>query len=165
MGTVVRCPACTLTASEMNPPTAPAGFAPTPWTLVLRARGESPEARVALSELCATYYQPVFRFLRREGRDEDAARELAQEFFARVLQHGDLGAADPSRGRFRSYLLGAVKHFLADHRKQPGRQKRGGGRRPRPWTRRSPTKAPRWTFPMPRPKCRTRGSTANGRWP
>jgi RNA polymerase sigma factor (sigma-70 family) len=114
----------------MNPAAGPAEFAPTRWTLVLRARGESPEARAALSDLCAAYYQPVFRFLRREGRDDDVARELAQEFFARVLQHGDLGAADPSRGRFRSYLLGAVKHFLADQRKQAGRQKRGGGAMP-----------------------------------
>lgn len=94
---------------------------------MLRARGETPEARAALSELCEVCYQPVFRFLRRDGRDDEAARELAQEFFARILQRGDLGAADPSRGRFRSYLLGAVKHFLADQRKREGCQKRGGG--------------------------------------
>jgi RNA polymerase sigma factor (sigma-70 family) len=102
-------------------------FAPTRWTLVLRARDETPEARSALSDLCAAYYEPVFRFLRREGRDEDLARELTQGFFARVLQHGGLGAADPGRGRFRSYLLGAVKHFLADCRKHAGREKRGSG--------------------------------------
>ncbi len=102
-------------------------FAPTRWTLVLRARGESSEARTALGELCEAYYQPVFRFLRREGREEDAARELAQEFFARLLAGNALVAADPRRGRFRSYLLGAVKHFLADQRKQEQRLKRGGG--------------------------------------
>lgn len=111
----------------MNTADAISPFAPTRWTLVLRARGETPEARAALSDLCAAYYQPVFRFLRREGRDDETARELTQEFFARVLQHGELGAADPGRGRFRSYLLGAVKHFLADQRKHAGRQKRGGG--------------------------------------
>ena len=104
-----------------------ATFAPTRWTLVLRARGESAEARGALSELCEAYYQPVFRFLRREGREEDAARELTQEFFARLLAGGGLGAADPRRGRFRSYLLGAVKHFLADQRDREQRQKRGSG--------------------------------------
>src|SRR6185295_12740025 len=87
-------------------------FAATRWTLVLRARGESVEARTALSELCEAYYQPVLRFLRREGREEDAARELAQEFFARVLAGGGFDEADPERGRFRSYLLGALKHFL-----------------------------------------------------
>lgn len=93
----------------------------------MRAQGESPQARAALSELCASYYLPVHRFLCREGRDEDSARELAQEFFARILQRGELGAAEPGRGKFRSYLLGAVKHFLADQRKHEGRQKRGGG--------------------------------------
>lgn len=69
----------------------------------------------------------MLRFLRREGRDEDAARELAQEFFARVLSSGGLGDADPARGKFRSYLLGALKHFLADQRKRAARLKRGGG--------------------------------------
>jgi len=102
-------------------------FAPTRWTLVLRAQGTSPEARAALGELCEAYYQPVYRFLRREGHAEDAAQDLAQGFFAKVLERGDLGAADPARGRFRSYLLGAVKHFLADSRKHERRQKRGGG--------------------------------------
>ena len=110
-----------------NAPQFSANFAPTRWTLVLRARGGSVEARGALSELCEAYYQPVFRFLRREGREEDAARELTQEFFARLLAGNGLGAADPRRGRFRSYLLGAVKHFLGDQRKQEQRLKRGGG--------------------------------------
>ncbi len=114
----------------MNAETEPnrsAPFAPTRWTLVLRARGETPEARAALSELCDAYYQPVLRFLRREGRDEEAARELTQDFFARILARGALGEADPERGRFRSYLLGALKHFLADQRKHERRLKRGGG--------------------------------------
>jgi RNA polymerase sigma-70 factor (ECF subfamily) len=102
-------------------------FAPTRWTLILRARGETPEARAALSELCEAYYQPVLRFLRREGRDEDAARELTQGFFARILSNGAFEQADPERGRFRSYLLGALKHFLADQRKREDRLKRGGG--------------------------------------
>src|SRR5688572_25325283 len=104
-----------------------ANFAATRWTLILRARGESVEARAALSELCEAYYQPVLRFLRREGRDEDAARELAQEFFARVLGGSGFDEADPERGHFRSHLLGALKHFLADHRKRERRLKRGGG--------------------------------------
>jgi RNA polymerase sigma-70 factor (ECF subfamily) len=109
------------------PDAQPAAFCPTRWTLILRARGETPEARAALSELCEAYYQPVLRFLRREGRDEDGARELTQEFFARVLAHGGFDEADPERGRFRSYLLGALKHFLADQRKHERRLKRGGG--------------------------------------
>lgn len=101
-------------------------FAPTRWTLVLRARGGTPEAGAALSELCAAYYEPVLQFLRREGRDDDSARELTQAFFARVLAHDGLASADPERGRFRSYLLGALKHFLADQRKRDHRLKRGG---------------------------------------
>lgn len=103
-------------------------FLPTRWTLVLRAQGESDEGRAALSELCGNYYQPVLRFLLREGRDEDTARELTQEFFARILGRGAIGGADPARGRFRTYLLGALKHFLADHRDAQQRAKRGGGR-------------------------------------
>jgi DNA-directed RNA polymerase specialized sigma24 family protein len=101
-------------------------FVPTRWTLVLRASGDTPESRVALSELCEAYYQPVFRFLRREGRTDDAAQELTQEFFSRMLKRSDL-KADPERGRFRSYLLGGVKHFLADQRKAANREKRGSG--------------------------------------
>jgi RNA polymerase sigma factor (sigma-70 family) len=114
----------------MNPPATTSPFAPTRWTLVLRAQGATPEARIALSELCGAYYQPVFRFLCREGRPTDAAQELAQEFFARVLRRGELGNADPARGRFRSYLLGALKHFLVDCRKRAGARKRGGGVEP-----------------------------------
>jgi RNA polymerase sigma factor (sigma-70 family) len=102
-------------------------FVPTRWTLVLRARGDAPEARTALNELCETYYEPVLRFLQREGRDEDNARELAQDFFTRILTRGGFSQADPDRGRFRSYLLGALKHFLADQRKREQRLKRGGG--------------------------------------
>ncbi|MBK9138425.1 MAG: sigma-70 family RNA polymerase sigma factor [Verrucomicrobia bacterium] len=114
----------------MDAPTStpsPDHFVQTRWTLVLRARGDSTEARRALGELCEAYWQPVFRFLQREGRDTDTARELTQAFFARLLQRGDLGHADPNRGRFRSYLLGAVKHFLADLRKHAAREKRCGG--------------------------------------
>jgi RNA polymerase sigma factor (sigma-70 family) len=102
-------------------------FAPTRWTLVLRARGDSAESQVALSELCEAYYQPVLRFLRREGRDEDSARELAHDFFARVLAGGGFDGADPERGHFRSYLLGALRHFLADQRDHARRLKRGSG--------------------------------------
>lgn len=81
---------------------------------------------MALAELCEAYWMPVYRFLRRE-RDEERARELTQEFFARVLARGGVAGADPARGRFRSFLLGAVKHFLADVRDHENRLKRGGG--------------------------------------
>lgn len=102
-------------------------FVPTRWTKVLQARGESAEAQTALGELCAAYWQPVFAFIRREGRDEETARDLTQEFFKRLLAHHGLDTVEPSRGRFRSYLLGAVKHFLSDERARAGAAKRGGG--------------------------------------
>jgi len=102
-------------------------FCTTRWTLVMRSRGEAAESRAALGELCEAYWPPVFRFLRREGRNEDESRELAQEFFARLLARGGVGNVDPTRGRFRSYLLGALKHFLAERRRNENREKRGGG--------------------------------------
>lgn len=110
----------------MSPHASPA-FVTTHWTHVVAARGETPAARAALGDLCAAYWTPVFRFLVREGRDEDAARELTQEFFARLLQRSGVAGADPSRGKFRSYLLGAVRHFLGDVRDSERRGKRGGG--------------------------------------
>jgi RNA polymerase sigma-70 factor (ECF subfamily) len=118
-----------MSMQETSPGTTPpmGGFVPTRWTLVLRAQGATAESRAALSDLCASYYEPVRRFLQREGRDEDAARELAQEFFAGVLARGGLGVADPGKGLFRTYLLGAVKHFLFDQRKHAARAKRGAG--------------------------------------
>ena len=107
-------------------------FVATRWTVVAKAKGGDTAAKTALSELCAAYYAPVNTFLRAEGRTEDAARELAHEFFARVLAGGALGGADAARGRFRSYLLGALKHFLADSRAHANREKRGGGIAPEP---------------------------------
>lgn len=102
-------------------------FQATRWTLVSRSRGGDASAKAALSELCAAYYEPVVVFLRREGRGDDAARELAHGFFAGLLEGGALRNADEQRGRFRSYLLGALKHFLADQRDQEMAVKRGGG--------------------------------------
>jgi RNA polymerase sigma-70 factor (ECF subfamily) len=102
-------------------------FVTTRWTRVVAARGGSAEAQQALSDLCAAYYAPVVTFLRAEGRDEDAARELAHAFFAGVLERQSLGGAEPGRGRFRSYLLGALKHFLSRQRDRAQTAKRGGG--------------------------------------
>jgi RNA polymerase sigma-70 factor (ECF subfamily) len=76
--------------------------------------------------LCAAYYESVVAFLRREGRSDDAAREVAHAFFECVLTDG-VGSPDHKRGRFRSYLLGALKHFLSKHRDAALAGKRGGG--------------------------------------
>jgi RNA polymerase sigma-70 factor (ECF subfamily) len=107
--------------------TSPGNFAATRWTLVAQAKGDDPAAQSALSELCAAYYAPVVAFLRADGRGDDAARDLAHAFFTRVLGGGSLAGADAARGRFRSYLLGAVKHFVADQRDRDAAAKRGGG--------------------------------------
>jgi RNA polymerase sigma-70 factor (ECF subfamily) len=122
-----------LTASQSSPARAAPhdAFVTTQWTRVLEARGDSADAKAALSDLCAAYYAPVFAFVRRNSPDENAARDLTQEFFARLLAGRSLNA-DPQRGRFRSYLLTAVKNFLADMRDHANAAKRGGGQVPVP---------------------------------
>jgi len=113
-----------------SPPTegiAAPNFVTTRWTQVLAARGPSPEARAALGELCEAYWTPIFRFVRRSGYDEDAARDQTQEFIAQLLARNGLDTVEPSKGRFRSFLLGAVKHFLADQLDRARAAKRGGG--------------------------------------
>ena len=94
---------------------------------MLGACGDSPDAKAALGDLCAAYYAPVLAFVRRNASDEDAARDLTQEFFSRLLARQGIDNVDPQRGRFRSFLLGAVKHFLADMRDHAHRLKRGAG--------------------------------------
>ena len=102
-------------------------FLTTRWTQVSRAKADSAEGRRALAELCGAYYEPVAEFLRCELRNADAARDLAHDFFANALGGGAIVRAEEERGRFRSYLLGAVKHFLSHHREAARRVKRGGG--------------------------------------
>jgi RNA polymerase sigma-70 factor (ECF subfamily) len=118
-----------VSSSDANraPSSDPEVFATTHWTRVLASHGDSPRARQALSDLCAACYGPVVAFLRGEGRSEDEARELAHEFFAKVLEGPAFAGADPRHGRFRSYLLGALKHFIANRRAHDSREKRGGG--------------------------------------
>lgn len=107
-------------------------FRTTRWTQVVAAHGKSPEAKQALRELCETYYGPVELFVRRSraGMNQDRAddaRDLTHEFFAKLLEGNSLDNADRTRGRFRSYLLGAVKHFLSDQQDREQTLKRGGG--------------------------------------
>lgn len=103
------------------------GFHTTHWTQVFQARESSGAGLDALRDLCAGYYAPVIAFLRRQGNSADAARDLAHEFFARMLAGDAIGSVDRAQGRFRSYLLGAVKHFVAHLRESGQRQRRGGG--------------------------------------
>lgn len=104
-----------------------AGFHTTRWTRVCLAKVPSDDGRRALAELCEAYYEPVIAFLRCELRDAETAREMSHAFFEQVLGGGRIHAADRARGRFRSYLLGAAKHFLGHYRESVSRLKRGGG--------------------------------------
>ena len=106
----------------------PAYFATTRWSVVLAAgkRG-SDEARQALAALCETYWFPLYTYLRRKGHHAEEAQDLTQEFFTRLIEKNYLKDVQPGHGRFRSYLLVALKHFLADEWQKNRAQKRGGG--------------------------------------
>jgi RNA polymerase sigma factor (sigma-70 family) len=105
------------------------GFAATRWTLVLSAaRGsETPRAAAALAELCRIYWYPLYAYVRRRNYDVHQAEDLTQEFFARLLEKNDLADVDRRKGKFRAFLLAALKHFLANQRRNSRAQKRGGG--------------------------------------
>ena len=90
------------------------------------AKSPSPQARAALEELCGSYWYPVYAFVRRRGEQAEDARDLTQGFFARLLEKDYLEAADPERGRFRTFLLTAVSRFLSNERARENTQKRGG---------------------------------------
>lgn len=106
-------------------------FATTRWSVVLAA-GDSRtvESKEALSALCRAYWYPLYAFVRRQGRDADEAQDLTQEFFARFLEKNYLKGLRPDLGKFRSYLLASMKHFLANEWDRARAQKRGGGRAP-----------------------------------
>jgi len=101
-------------------------FDTTRWSIVLRARGEAGEARVALQALCMRYRPPVLAYIRRRGYGAESAEDLTQTFFTRFLEQAYHAAADPARGRFRAFLLTALKRFLIDSDEENRAQKRGG---------------------------------------
>lgn len=103
-------------------------FVTTHWSVVLAAQGASPAAHDALEKLCRSYWQPIYSFLRREGRTAEDAQDLTQSFFAQLLERGDFNAVRREKGRLRSYLLGSLKHFLANDRRRAMTLKRGEGR-------------------------------------
>jgi RNA polymerase sigma-70 factor (ECF subfamily) len=103
-------------------------FEATRWSIVVAAGGtDSERAQKALEHLCSAYWYPLYAFIRRHGHDPHDAQDLTQEFFARLLAKNYLGTADPEKGRFRSFLLGALKHFLASEWDRARAAKRGGG--------------------------------------
>lgn len=101
-------------------------FDTTRWSVVLQARGNPEEARPALEALCRTYRPPVLAFVRGCGYQPAAAEDLTQAFFASFLERSWYRSADPERGRFRSFLLTALKRFLIDASRESGTLTRGG---------------------------------------
>ncbi len=110
-------------------PDAGGVFATTHWSVVLAARdGGSPPADEAMEKLCRAYWPPLYAYIRREGHSATDAQDLTQEFFARLLAKDYLQHLRHQEGKFRSFLLTFLKHFLSDERDKAGAQKRGGGK-------------------------------------
>lgn len=103
-------------------------FTTTHWSVVLAAKDEvAPEATQALAELCRIYWYPLYAYVRRKGHSVADAQDLTQEFFARLLEKHYLGSVDRRKGKFRSFLLASLEHFLAKEWTRAHRLKRGGG--------------------------------------
>ena len=103
------------------------GFETTHWSMVIRAGGDGSESDAALEKLCRAYWPPIYTWVRSQGHSVEEAQDLTQEFFARMLRYGSVARANPELGRFRSFLLGALKNFLANEWHRARTQKRGGG--------------------------------------
>lgn len=102
-------------------------FSTTHWSVVISAGNrESPPAAAALEQLCRIYWYPLYAFVRREGYSPADAEDLTQAFFARLLEKHYLGQVEPKKGKFRSFLLAALRHFLSDQRDRDRAVKRGG---------------------------------------
>jgi RNA polymerase sigma-70 factor (ECF subfamily) len=118
-----------LTSEQSTPSTTAPGdiFATTHWTVVLAAgRRSTPQSARALEELCRAYWFPLYAYVRRRGHSKEDAEDLTQAFFARFLEQNYLEGLSAERGRFRAFLLAALKHFLANEWDRSQRQKRGG---------------------------------------
>jgi RNA polymerase sigma factor (sigma-70 family) len=103
-------------------------FVTTRWTIVLTAgRTDTTQAQAALEKLCQTYWYPIYAYVRRQGHSPEDAQDLTQEFFARLIAKNYVRDVDPSKGKFRSFLLASLKHFLANEWDKSRAQKRGGG--------------------------------------
>lgn len=110
----------------MNLRDAPRRLATTRWSMIARAAAPSGEQQQALGELCRLYWFPLYSFARRAGHSAEDSAELTQEFLSEFLARGDVGKTSPERGRFRSYLLQAMRNFLANEWRKERAQKRGG---------------------------------------
>lgn len=110
----------------------PAQFGQTQWSVVLAAAGKRDVALAeqSLEKLCRVYWLPLYTYIRRQGESPHDAQDLTQEFFARLLEKDFLCSVDQTKGRFRSFLLASLKHFLSNQRDRARAQKRGGGQPP-----------------------------------
>ena len=112
---------------DLSVPATGRDFCTTHWSMVLRAGdAQSPGSLDALEKLCRAYWYPLYAYVRRKGTDAHGAQDLTQEFFARLLQDNSLASVQPSKGRFRSFLIASLNHYLANDWKHSQRQKRGG---------------------------------------
>jgi RNA polymerase sigma factor (sigma-70 family) len=108
-----------------------ASFDTTRWSMVLAVGdGDTVLSREALAELCRRYWMPLYTYVRRRGHGVEEAEDLVQEFFARLLASNSIERAEPERGKFRTYLLSCLDHFLANEWDKAHAQKRGGGQTP-----------------------------------
>ena len=124
---MVRVICVSVPEKNLGPVSAAASFVTTHWSVVLRAGNQhSPESASSLEKLCCVYWHPLYGYVRRQGKNPHDAQDLTQEFFSCLLASHSLGAVHPSKGRFRSFLIAALNHFLANDWKQARRQKRGG---------------------------------------
>jgi RNA polymerase sigma-70 factor (ECF subfamily) len=117
------------TAADASAQQVRAAFTTTHWSMVLEAQGESPAAQEALEKLCRTYWRPIFVFVRRQGLPPAEAEDITQGFFAQLLERKKFNAIRKEKGRLRSFLLGALKYFLADEQRRAMAIKRGKGQR------------------------------------
>jgi RNA polymerase sigma-70 factor (ECF subfamily) len=105
------------------------GFHTTHWTLILEARDQNgTSAQEALASLCATYWYPLYAFIRRQGVSPHEAEDLTQEFFSQFLKRNGLASVRPAAGKFRSFLLACMRNFLSNERERAQAQRRGGRR-------------------------------------
>lgn len=109
-------------------PRTHAPFEETHWTIVMAAAQKTPRALEALEKLCHAYWLPLYAYVRRQGHSPHDAEDLTQEFFASILARGDLALVHPDKGKFRTFLLACLQHFLANDRRKRQTLKRGGGR-------------------------------------
>jgi RNA polymerase sigma factor (sigma-70 family) len=117
------------TTTHGNEPSPQSVFVTTHWSVILMAaRSDTPRARAALETLCQTYWHPLYAYVRRRCYSPEDAQDLTQEFFARLLERNTVAHVTPEKGRFRSFLLASLNHFLADKWDKVRAQKRGGGK-------------------------------------